>query len=55
MAIDWKNDFSYMVIVPVQMDRLSGTSRRIIIDWRGIPLAVPHRFDLISANGHECG
>ena len=48
MEINWKKLFSHSVMVPVQTDQPLGASGRLVIDWRGIPLAVPYRFDEIS-------
>ena len=48
VEINWKKLFSHSVMVPVQTDQPLGASRRLVIDWRGIPLAVPYRFDEVS-------
>ena len=47
MEIEWGKLFSHRVMVPVQAQKPLGESGRIVIDWRGIPLAVPYRFDEI--------
>jgi hypothetical protein len=46
--VEWNKQFSCSVMVPVQSDGPSGASGRIVIDWRGIPLAVPYHFDGIA-------
>jgi hypothetical protein len=52
MEIEWEKLFSHRVMVPVQAHKPFGESGRIVIDWRGIPLAVPYRFDEIPP-GHK--
>ncbi|MEW6730342.1 MAG: hypothetical protein AB1489_03285 [Acidobacteriota bacterium] len=45
---EWGQLFSNQLVFPIQLDAAMRAQARTIIEWRGIPLAIPYRFDMVA-------